>query len=793
MADTAHPELTTVESDFLDAGAAIRHTEREAAERQANQQVRIRRRTRFLVTGVAALLVAALVAGGLAFRQRQQREAADLAAALADATRVDDAARNAPAADQALLLAVEANRLHDSPDTRSVLADILADRPALIRSVPTSRPVQGLALSPDGRTLLVGQGDDLTTEYRTDTLEPTASFQVAGWTINFRPDGRQLLLVGRGAGGWAKAQAWRPSRSPICGCPSLHHLPVRGVRGVWIYANDAAYSADGRFLAVYVVGFDHRFKAVDSAVQVWDVAALDQPLLSLHGMPAFAVALSPDGTVLYIGSRDPALVAVDVATRRTVRSVELPAAIALQSRSNDVDASGSVWDGLSDGIEVTPDGRTMAVAEGQDLVLYDTATFDERRMLRGHNALVRSLEFSRDGSLLVSGADDHTARVWDVATGSQIGMLTGHTGAVLGVALSPDGGTLYTGGLDSRVLTWDLDGRRQLVSRVVDGTPHTTLGGIALPSHDGESVVYVGGVATGETVRFLDVRTGRLHDAVLDRGGDPLAAWLPPDDRRVATVAGSVLRVRERTNDDVSVQRTVSSSVVTAVAATPDGDFVVAGDRAGEVRRLDVDTLASAGQSVQLGRPVSALATAGKGIAVALLDDKTYAVVDLLEGTVLGRRELSLEGTAVAVSPDGGRIAVGGSGGEVGLIDMDSLEWTATPRVVHRQHVSSITFAADGRTFVSSAFDGGVVIWDGDSGVLVAGVPIGQDQSPAMVGFLPDNVGALVATRNGAVYRLDVRFDRWTAFACAVAGRNLTIEEWQTTFGDEPYRVTCPG
>ncbi len=113
-----HPDLTPTESDYLDAGASARDAERLAATEHARHQARTRRRTRLLITGVAALLVAALVAGVLAMRQQRQREAADLAAAVAEASRVDDASRAAPNVDQALLLALEAYRVHDSPSTR---------------------------------------------------------------------------------------------------------------------------------------------------------------------------------------------------------------------------------------------------------------------------------------------------------------------------------------------------------------------------------------------------------------------------------------------------------------------------------------------------------------------------------------------------------------------------------------------------------------------------------------------------------------------------------------------------
>jgi hypothetical protein len=51
---------------------------------------------------------------------------------------------------------------------------------------------------------------------------------------------------------------------------------------------------------------------------------------------------------------------------------------------------------------------------------------------------------------------------------------------------------------------------------------------------------------------------------------------------------------------------------------------------------------------------------------------------------------------------------------------------------------------------------------------------------------------AIIATRDGAVYRLDTRFSSWQDFACAVAGRDLTTQEWTDVFGDRPYHATCP-
>jgi len=42
------------------------------------------------------------------------------------------------------------------------------------------------------------------------------------------------------------------------------------------------------------------------------------------------------------------------------------------------------------------------------------------------------------------------------------------------------------------------------------------------------------------------------------------------------------------------------------------------------------------------------------------------------------------------------------------------------------------------------------------------------------------------------VYRVDTRFEVWSAFAGELADRNLNEVEWRSTFGGQPYRETCP-
>ena len=40
--------------------------------------------------------------------------------------------------------------------------------------------------------------------------------------------------------------------------------------------------------------------------------------------------------------------------------------------------------------------------------------------------------------------------------------------------------------------------------------------------------------------------------------------------------------------------------------------------------------------------------------------------------------------------------------------------------------------------------------------------------------------------------QIDIDPESWRAQACEIAGRNLTLIEWQQFIGDETYRKTCP-
>ncbi len=110
----------------------------------------------------------------------------------------------------------------------------------------------------------------------------------------------------------------------------------------------------------------------------------------------------------------------------------------------------------------SPDGSILASGgEDRSLKLWNLETLRQGagkpispyRTFTGHGGTVRSVAFSRNGDL-ASGGADRTVRLWDLETGAQRATLKGHTEAVLALAFSQDGKTLASASWDRTVRLW---------------------------------------------------------------------------------------------------------------------------------------------------------------------------------------------------------------------------------------------------------------------------------------------------------------------------------------------------
>src|SRR5439155_9657849 len=89
-----------------------------------------------------------------------------------------------------------------------------------------------------------------------------------------------------------------------------------------------------------------------------------------------------------------------------------------------------------------------------EVKIWDLATGQELRTLRGHAGGIFSVAYSPDGQRLATSSEDKTIKIWD-RSGKELLTLQGHTQSVWTVAFSPDSQKIASGGFDRTVRLWD--------------------------------------------------------------------------------------------------------------------------------------------------------------------------------------------------------------------------------------------------------------------------------------------------------------------------------------------------
>ncbi|AWN47267.1 hypothetical protein DK419_13845 [Methylobacterium terrae] len=270
--------------------------------------------------------------------------------------------------------------------------------------------------------------------------------------------------------------------------------------------------------------------------------------------------------------------------------------------------------------------------------------------MRGHGGPVRALAVTPDGSQALSGSFDASAILWSVEDGTALRILRFHDGAVNAVALLPDGG-LLTGAEDGRVALWREGPEPERIL-----TRHAgPVSGLAV-APDGASVASSSWDGTAR-ITPLDGAPALVREG--HRGPVNAVAFLP-DGRLVTAGYDATVRIWPEAGSPLSVPL---EAPVSAVAAAPDGEIAAAGAD-GALRLLRPDGTVRA--SLEIGpRPVVALAlspdgrriaTATVGGAVAIVDRAEARVRLTLVGPGLPVWSLAFRGSGELVTGGGDRL-----------------------------------------------------------------------------------------------------------------------------------------
>jgi WD40 repeat protein len=529
-----------------------------------------------------------------------------------------------------------------------------------------------LAFSPDGRLLATAGGRiqlwDPATGQEVRSF-PQGSTPVTG--LSFSPDG-QTLVVAWMAERPGPRDPVTPSRILMPGMLTEYNLQTGqpGQRTV-LSRDNFILSPGGRFLA-----------SLAKNVLVLHDRQTNQTVarreLSRSRLPVFA----PDGRQLALcGGRNVYL--LESATGKEVGRLPLPTG-----------REGFV-------VRFSADGKRLAAwrdGGGQAVWVWDLATGREVLPVPGHRNEVNCLAYAADGRTLLSGGDDHTARLWDVRAGKEQACFRGHQKAVTAVALAPDGRLAASADTAETVCLWD-PATAQERRRFRREGGHAEEGGpgvLALAFvREGRQLV---AASAGGTVTLWDVETGKELRSWRGHGN----AWSGP----IALSAdGRRLLERAHLHD----------------GHEPNGYWTLRLSSPGEGRP-------AAHLCEEPSEWVRACAFSPDGKVLAVSSSLTrgdenhpslHRIVlwEVETGKKIGLLRPAEPANVLAFAPDGRGLAAGCFRGErqpVGTLHWWDLrrERPLAVRTAHAGIVQALAFSPDGRTLASGSADHTILLWE---------------------------------------------------------------------------------
>lgn len=349
---------------------------------------------------------------------------------------------------------------------------------------------------------------------------------------------------------------------------------------------------------------------------------------------------------------------------------------------------------------LAPIGVLGAVAGNGGVTVFELPVVERVRFV--HDGRVRAVAFNADGSRVLTGSEDMTARVFDTAGGTQVSPSFTHGGPVVSVVWIPDQPWVATASSDHTARIFDTTTATERAHSTHDGAVN-----VVCVSADGHWLASGG----DDGVLVTEVATGKLSSR-LTHNAAVQAVVFSPDGARLATGCedGAARLFNSANGTELMTFPHGDGNAVGAVAFSPDGTRLATGCADGSARVFNTAD-GTPVSSVSCGSPVRAVVFSPDGTQLAVGDGNKFARI-VVSGSGAEVHTFPHDGAVQALGYNpAGTVLVTGSADATARV-FNTSTGQELRRFVHDAAVRAVSVDHTGLVVATASDDHTARIWD---------------------------------------------------------------------------------
>ncbi|MFX0125495.1 MAG: hypothetical protein ACFFAE_17875 [Candidatus Hodarchaeota archaeon] len=429
-------------------------------------------------------------------------------------------------------------------------------------------------------------------------------------------------------------------------------------------------------------------------------------------------------------------------------------------------------------LDFSPDGSLLASGSDDNTIkIWDMKDLGrEVTTLVGHTGRIRSLDFSPDGSLLASGSNDRTLIIWDVVMGETRCKMTSHTHTVRCLAFSPDGSLLASGSFDSTIKIWNSTTWKEIYTIPAHSGWVTSISfspdGKLLASGSVDSTIKLWNTSTWEQLSFSPLKGHKSE--VLSVDISPNGSMLASGSADTHGEDVNTIKLWDLTTGESFLTLSGHNSWAYCVSFSPKDEILASGS-----------------------------------------PDKTVKLWNLTDGKIIKTITDNLDGIwgdSVVFSPDGTILASGDENGVIRLWNVaigSELKRMTLRR--HTEKINSLAFSPNGTLLASGSVDKKVKLWNIFTGSEEKDIPYSDEISSVAIspdGFLlmigqENSLDVILWNLSSGKQEIILETDPYSEGVSSVtfsqdgklcaAGCYPFVTIWNLSMIDKPFQFAYPG